>query len=242
MSKDQISVPRELLERLERIYMDGMSIYGECEEIRALLAQPNTCTKDGGQCGLGGYCEPCRNVESAADHHWNCPNCPPPGATHTISGQFYRKADGSWLVFGHKRDWVPSDAPAGWNDTNLVPLLPEPALARCTCPSGDGSLRWPCPVCPPEPVAYLCEATHESGRPAKWLQYGRKISNLWRADEVSLVPLYRHSAAQAPVVLPERRGVPRTIPSYRAEGWNACLDEFKRLNPGITGAAPLRKS
>lgn len=86
-------------------------------------------------------------------HQWSRPNCPPPGATHTISGQFYRKAEGSWLVFGHKRDWVPSDAPAGWNDTNLVPLLPELAPARCTCPSGDGSLRWPCPVHRPEETA-----------------------------------------------------------------------------------------
>lgn len=24
------------------------------------------------------------------------------------------------------------------------------AMAGCTCPSGDGSLRWPCPVHPPE--------------------------------------------------------------------------------------------
>lgn len=25
-----------------------------------------------------------------------------------------------------------------------------PAEVRCTCPSGDGSLRWPCPAHPPE--------------------------------------------------------------------------------------------
>lgn len=122
-------------------------------------AQPNTCTKDGGQCSLGGYCDQCHSAEPAAAHHWNCPNCPPPGATHTISGQFYRKAEGAWLVFGHKRDWVPSDAPDGWNDANLVPLFPT---------------------------------------------------------------------ALAPVVLPERKGQ-----STRGNGWNACLDELKRLNPTL---------
>jgi|GEM_PF-2276167 len=44
MSK--VSVDRELLERIERCYMDGMSIYGECEEIRAILAQ--TAEAEGG--------------------------------------------------------------------------------------------------------------------------------------------------------------------------------------------------
>ncbi|WP_312388536.1 hypothetical protein [Stutzerimonas nitrititolerans] len=38
MSK--VLVDRELLVRLENAYMEGMSIYGECEEIRAVLAQP----------------------------------------------------------------------------------------------------------------------------------------------------------------------------------------------------------
>lgn len=35
-----VLVDRELLVRLENAYMEGMSIYGECEEIRAVLAQP----------------------------------------------------------------------------------------------------------------------------------------------------------------------------------------------------------
>lgn len=172
MSKDEISVPRELLaemlEAMQPIYSLPPKYYGSTlgDRVRALLAQPNTCTKDGGQCGLGGYCEPCHSVEPVAAHHWNCPNCPPPGATHTISGQFYRKAEGAWLVFGHKRDWVPSDAPAGWNDENLVPLFPP---------------------------------------------------------------------AQASVVVPDGKNGYPTLSNHRSynQGWNACLDEFKRLNPNL---------
>lgn len=40
-NKEQmLSVPRELVERINRMYLDGMSVFGECEELRALLAQP----------------------------------------------------------------------------------------------------------------------------------------------------------------------------------------------------------
>ncbi|MFK8331782.1 hypothetical protein M2D63_017385 [Pseudomonas sp. BJa5] len=37
---EMVSVPRELLRRIDHMYTEGMSIYGECEELRALLAQP----------------------------------------------------------------------------------------------------------------------------------------------------------------------------------------------------------
>lgn len=37
---EMISVPRELLQRIDKMYTDGMSIFGECEELRALLTQP----------------------------------------------------------------------------------------------------------------------------------------------------------------------------------------------------------
>lgn len=196
MSNDMISVPRELLERLERIYMDGMSIYGECEEIRALLAQPNTCTKDGGQCGLGGFCDTCHNV--------------------------------------------------------------EPVLPRCTCPSGDGSLRWPCPVHP-------ASETHVEMR----LRHKREFNALcgdgfhyqecscgtsgsypeeikWCVCGKAFASAEPQSPAQAPAVLPGRKTYldyeQRGRRHERAEEWNACIDEFKRLNPGITEAAPPRKS
>lgn len=66
MNNDMLSVPRELLKTILSS-MQGQEEYlkGE-DELQALLAQPNICTKDGGQCGLGGYCEPCHNVEPVA--------------------------------------------------------------------------------------------------------------------------------------------------------------------------------
>lgn len=69
---------------------------------------------------------------------------------------------------------------------NIEPLYRH-APKVCTCPSGDGSLRWPCPVHPPE----------------------------------------------VKVVLPERKLIAGHLTvneSYRASGWNACLDQFKDLN------------
>ncbi|MCX5592842.1 hypothetical protein [Alcaligenes endophyticus] len=30
-------------------------------------------------------------------------------------------------------------------------------MTNCTCPSGDGSLRWPCPAHPPTPAAAIDE-------------------------------------------------------------------------------------
>ena len=35
----------------------------------------------------------------------------------------------------------------------MLAAAPKPDPATCTCPSGDGSLRWPCPTHPPESVA-----------------------------------------------------------------------------------------
>ncbi|CAM7710857.1 hypothetical protein [Klebsiella pneumoniae] len=40
-------------------------------------------------------------------------------------------------------DWQENEFSAGWNACRAAMLQAEPV---CTCPSGDGSLRWPCPV------------------------------------------------------------------------------------------------
>lgn len=184
MSKDQISVPRELLERATKDYT-GRPMWdalendrlASVEELRALLAQPNTCTKDGGQCGLGGFCDTCHNV--------------------------------------------------------------EPVLPRCTCPSGDGSLRWPCPVCPPEPVGW------QFLQDGKWWNGDDRIKDHRLNTEAAGYPTRNvfasQPAAQAPVVLPGRADAMMGSHDHQS-GWNAYDDEFKRLNPGIAEAAPIRKS
>lgn len=42
-------------------------------------------------------------------------------------------------------DWQENEFSAGWNACRAAMLQENPV---CTCPSGDGSLRWPCPVHP----------------------------------------------------------------------------------------------
>ena len=47
--------------------------------------------------------------------------------------------------------------PLGWVSMTVEQLLPGYRMPPkiCTCPSGDGSLRWPCPVHPPEVKALV---------------------------------------------------------------------------------------
>ena len=50
----------------------------------------------------------------------------------------------------------------------------------------------------------------------------------------NVIKLYTEQSAPIAVVLPEYRFIPAEIPLSEfslSRGWNACLDEFKRLNP-----------
>lgn len=55
-------------------------------------------------------------------------------------------------------EWVESDGHCPHCDAEIDEaegIKPAPASITCTCPSGDGSLRWPCPVHPPEMKALV---------------------------------------------------------------------------------------
>ncbi len=43
-------------------HLDVKTVEAVAKALNAMLPS-DTCTKDGGQCGLGGYCEPCHGVE-----------------------------------------------------------------------------------------------------------------------------------------------------------------------------------
>lgn len=66
----------------------------------------------------------------------------------------------------HSRDGWVTDTTSEWmsmyTPTHWMPLpaAPSAQAPQCTCPSGDGSLRWPCPVHPPSAQAepYRCPA------------------------------------------------------------------------------------
>ena len=56
----------------------------------------------------------------------------------------------------------------------MLAAAPTPPSQQCTCPSGDGSLRWPCPSHPPEPertpltdeqIERLRDQTFSTGNP-----------------------------------------------------------------------------
>lgn len=72
--------------------------------------------------------------------------------------------------------------------------------------------------------------------PVAWLGSGLAFTSLADAKEYAgykdgvVTPLYRHP--QRPVVMPDHRESDLRSPVYGyARGWNACLDEFARLNP-----------
>ncbi|VVP61650.1 hypothetical protein PS870_06395 [Pseudomonas fluorescens] len=115
----------------------------------------------------------------------------------------------------------------------------------CSCPAGVELKNRPTaqPQC--EPVAYAAFA--DNGNIRCWSSTNEAVGLKILAEEgAEIVPLYRRPPEQpAPVtaVLPERemycqylRGV---IPDNRLEveahkdGWNACPDELKRLNPSL---------
>ncbi|HBR6875106.1 DUF551 domain-containing protein [Klebsiella pneumoniae] len=62
-----------------------------------------------------------------------------------VGTQLYRHAQPAPVVPELRVDWQENEFSAGWNACRAALLQASPV---CTCPSGDGSLRWPCPVHP----------------------------------------------------------------------------------------------
>jgi len=75
-----------------------------------------------------------------------------------------------------------------------------------------------------EPVAYRCR--HSATEP--WFFSDKPGYWEWQA-------LYAEQPAPVEIVLPECMNVPEADCPERinAQGWNACLDELKRLNPSL---------
>lgn len=86
-------------------------------------------------------------------------------------------------------------------------------------------------------------AMKPQGEPVAWLGSGIPFSRHKDAIEYAsykdklVIPLYAEQPAPVAVVIPERKHVPdfRQHPMLNKEytGWNACLDELKRLNPAL---------
>lgn len=77
----------------------------------------------------------------------------------------YRHAQPAPVVPELRVDWQENEFSAGWNACRAAMLQAEPV---CTCPSGDGSLRWPCPVHPGNyPAQSDCCPAQNSVNPAQ---------------------------------------------------------------------------
>lgn len=80
-------------------------------------------------------------IELAQEIHGTAPQ-PAPSAAQPWAAESMRYLA---KLLRERGDDLSTDA-ASW----LERLAPSDAPARCTCPSGDGSLRWPCPSHPPD--------------------------------------------------------------------------------------------
>jgi hypothetical protein len=84
-------------------------------------------------------------------------------------GSVERIPGGEYIAFGPYIDRHIESAWQGWHaraQREAIEILTAPIMARCTCPSGDGSLAWPCPEHPPvaAPASQSCAScSWESG-------------------------------------------------------------------------------
>lgn len=147
MSDDQVLVSRDDLEALRKVwlYLDGQAeldgcVYGERpigragfwwrKELRqafeAVYQSPVAQPSDGALANDGA--EPVALADAFGE--WFKRN-PYEELTHATLGYMAFKAGAVWL------------------STQRPPVPTSSTPKTCTCPSGDGSLRWPCPVHPP---------------------------------------------------------------------------------------------
>lgn len=95
---------------------------------------------------------------------------------------------------------------------------------RCTCPSGDGSLRWPCLEHPPEaqPIAWDVfdrEGILIAGRVSK--EDAEEIGSRWEYEGSRISPLYDHPPPSAPATVDEET-------AWR-EGWAMAYSDTDKL-------------
>ncbi|MCC7825226.1 hypothetical protein, partial [Klebsiella pneumoniae] len=93
----------------------------------------------------------------------------------------------------------------GWNACRAAML---PATPVCTCPSGDGSLRWPCPVHPGNsPV--IPDSSADMLR--RWLTFGRGMQNAGSQLPHNLIAETESMLADAPHDTPALNSVQSVV-------------------------------
>jgi hypothetical protein len=137
-------------------------------------------------------------------------------------------------------DELPDDKPGytmdgpGRAEWALRALLGQASAPQCTCPSGDGSLNWPCPEHPPakpgalpsgwkwaplQATPEMCQAGQASGKNSKWSYANCYRDMLAAAPSPEAAQEGEQMAGAARDVLAERRR------QVEAEGYDPAHDD-----------------
>lgn len=90
-----------------------------------------------------------------------------------------------------------------WEDISgesleLCSANPEEYEVRTLWPSGDGSLRWPCPVHPPEPTAVAWECDDSTGETGRVLVTNDPaVRDEWVRQELPVCPLFGPASTES---------------------------------------------
>lgn len=217
MSDDKVLVPRELLE----VYLGNRD--GDWVEagqiLRDLLAQP----ADGALTNNLNQCDGCRAgkpLENGNRHRMGKEGGYPDFMSCTA--KIYKPAltnEGAEPVAWVNGEQLRLCIQSPLDESNLNPAarhLPrniggsalkgsycDTPLYRhppkvCTCPSGDGSLRWPCPVHPPEPTAVAWECDDSAGETGRVLVTNDPaVRDEWVRQELPVCPLFGPSSTES---------------------------------------------
>ncbi len=107
-------------------------------------------------------------------------------AWQTIVDAIPREVQSDWEAIDYLRTLI------RWTLGSRAGVAPQEPSDKCTCPSGDGSLRWPCPSHPPAPspgreklIAELRRQAHSAA-----LRHDDVLCNaLWEAAKALAAPL-----------------------------------------------------
>lgn len=201
-------VPREMLQRFAKYLDDGLHLSREereiLDELRALLDAPVEC-----RCKRYGKSNP----------HWPCP-------VHTESAQGQALDELRALLAAARCDSCDDSG-------DLIDLTGE-WRGYCVCPIGVALKNKPPPARPVAVVRITLQQVlkaydYANRHPHKYL---RGTTNWCAAVAHSL---NAEQPAQVAVVLPARSDAVASAnvsaKQAYALGWNACLDQVKRLNP-----------
>ena len=199
-------VPREMLQRFAKYLDDGLHL---SREEREILDELRALLDAPVECRCKRY--------GKSNPHWPCP-------VHTESAQEQALDELRALLDAARCDSCDDSG-------DLIDLTGE-WRGYCVCPIGVALKNKP--------------AAQPRGEPVAWVVFDngfiddhtvvKTVADEWAERGFEVTPLYAEQPTPAAPPLPERKENHDSGPTLRkiqADGWNACLDELKRLNPSM---------